>query len=685
MRVAMLCFGVLLAVIGSSVPGLAQRVVATEGESIVFIASGEPRASFATAYISDNGADRDRIRSELGYLGLEYDRYVTLSNANAAEMLTDGDMVTALPARLLAQPFADRFFTGSYFAFAAGPRGLEAVEVRRPDGQSIAAEDIGVLAGQDRAVVPASDGLITLMASGAPVDGTLAVRRYAMTIPQDWLGAKFASSGLTLTELSEIGADDLAAAVQRPGEAVIFLSQNQKHATLAPVFDPDAVVSYYAVTNFGVMPVRPEAAPVPAQPQDSEAPVAAVSEPPAEASVDTAETAVPYFDLTSAEVYIVVAESQAVMDAGTYISAPWRMNVFDGAHRWIDVWGAEDYRRHQQVVHRYVAWIRERQGGDTPAFNPSGEVRLDTSGTGQSGPLKGQMPVVLSSRLAEPDMAVLRDLSNGAFAILDGSGLTPVRPVVGPVPEGDVHVVSPASDEGVADRQRLARMAPESYVIVPVSDTPIDTVFYFSRNPPPRFVDLLALPQEIRGPETRFAPSSANDLAELPLAEAHPTITEASTAFFYRANFPVDFLGDPMFDPLFVGDHRYFTPDGTEIEIASFPASRLPKTGEPQSPDVTAFCGVEEGAFLMAPVAREPGASQGMRFFMAATDAKIAEAGEAAGYGRSRQYHIMDRDRLRAAAQSLNTMSALAFSAPEVAAQVLGPDFECAGLVATRF
>ncbi|MBN9887745.1 hypothetical protein [Salipiger abyssi] len=681
----------------SGLPAQAERALTTSDQATVFIASGTARASFGTVYMSDGGRDRARLETELGYAGIGYERYVTLSNANARDMLLDADMVTALPLRLLAEPFAVHFFENPYFAFVATPSGLEPVSVTRPDGKVLAAQDLGPLAEIAPAPVGGEDGATSLLATAVPlVPGPLDIRRYGMTIPRDWLGEKLASADMKLGELSEIGAEGLAAAVAAPGEAVIFLAQHQRHPTLAPVFEPTLGARFYVVTNFGLLPARPEAAPEVLAPPDpapvaqakaEPAPDVAAAEPqerPVAEAVVAASDPGPYFDLSSAEVYVVLAEDRAALDEVVYVYVPRVASIEAGTSTQIDLVSYEDHGWRQQAVRRYLTWIAADRGGDVPAFSSYDRFRIIDGSPFHAGQLTGKLPAILSSQLARPEFDAVRAVPGLAYAVLDRHGITPIRPVVGRPPGEPVLTIPEGQDEGFADRHRRARTAPESYIVLPPDGAPLSGVYLFTKaRKMPRRLDLSMLPEALRGPEAIFAPKAIGPIDELPTEGQLRMLNEPGMAFVYGRNWLVDFFGDPVFDRLFTGDRAIVDLAGTPLDLPVFPASALrdagAETDQPAMPGA-GFCGVTEGPLVLAGSPREPGAGQGMRFFVAGGDSAAVDHGTAAGFGRARQYHTLPDAVLRERVTGLNIMEALVFSGPGVPLRIFGADFECGAL-----
>lgn len=700
-----LCIGV-----SAANPLRAEVTLTTTDNAIVFIASGSPRESFGTAYISDGGADRARLETELGYAGVSYDRYVTLSNANARDMLTDTDMVTALPLRLLSEPFAAQFFAGSYFAFVATPSGLEAATITRPDGATIDAQDISTVVASAPAILRVSDGQTTILATTTPLDpSALDVRMYGMTMPREWLADRLAGAGIELGELSGIGAEQLTNTVSTPGEAVIFLSQNQEHPTIAPIFDGALGARFYVVTNFGILPAQPEAASPPpaeeatveavdedAQPE-TEAVAAAVDPAPSPqddpvATPPAAASDAPYFDLTSSEVYILVAADQAALDGLTSVYVPRLVTKFTngGAERsQVEVIPFVDHDWRQKAVHRYLQWIAADRGGYIPAFSRHNEFRVLDGVPMEDRQTLNSVPAILSSELARDELSVARDIPGAAFAILDRRGITQIRPVIGVPPDGPVLTIAHGQDEGFADAHRRMRSQPNQYVILPADGGPIRVVYMFSAaRSLTRQVDLSAIPEDLRGPQSTFVPTSITPISDLPPVDQVRLLNEPGTAFVYGRNWIVDFIGDPVFDRLFAGDRPILGIDGQPLDLEPFPVAAL-RASDPQgiSPGETnaSFCGIASGPFLLANEPRTPVDEQGQRFMIATGDTRAIDLATTAGYGRARQYYIATDDELRGLVGSLRINRAMVFSGPEVANRALGAGFDCDAGVVTPF
>jgi len=708
MRALFYCAIYLCVGISAANPLRADVTLTTTDNAVVFIASGSPRESFGTAYISDGGADRARLETELGYAGVSYDRYVTLSNANARDMLTDTDMVTALPVRLLSEPFAAQFFAGSYFAFVATPSGLEPATITRPDGATIEAQDISVVAASVPAIPRLGDGQTTILVTTAPLDpGTLDVRMYGMTMPRDWLADRLAGADIELGELSGIGAEQLAETVSAPGEAVIFLSQNQEHPTIVPIFDQALGARFYVVTNFGILPAQPEAVPPPpageakavqedVQPEAGD--TAAAEEPAPSSQGDSVAaqpaTAIdaPYFDLTSSEMYVLVAADQAALDGLTSVYVPYLVTKFtnEGAERsQVEVIPGVDHNWRQQAVHRYLQWIAADRGGEFPVLSRHNQFRILDGVPMEGSSTLNSVPAILSSQLARPELSVVRDIPGAAFAILDRHGITPVRPVIGTPPDGPVHVIAQGQDEGFADAHRRMRSQPDQYVILPVGGAPIQAVYLFSSaRSLPRQVDLSAIPEALRGPQSTFAPADVASITDLPPVDQVRLLNRPGAAFMYGRNWQVDFIGDPVFDRLFSGDRVIVDADGQPMELDLFPAAAL-RQDEPQdifpADTDTSFCGIASGPFLMANDPRAPTDRQGLTFLIATSDPEVVDLATAAGYGRASQYHIATDDELRRMVGSLRTNSAIVFSGPEVASRVFDTGFDCNAGVMTPF
>ena len=226
----------------------------------VFIATGDPRPSFATAYIPDGGSNSLLYANELGLLGFAHGRYVSLTEANILQMIKDPDMVALVPGSLLGGPNAGVFFDGSFFAFVPTPDGLEPVRVTRSDGMVMEPRDLAPMTAADLPVVRPAQVQTTLLASVAlPASGALELFRFGMNIDEAALAQLLGKAGLTAAPSALVDATGVSDAL-RPGAALLFMAPTQGDPALAPVFASEAGISFHAITNFGLVPVRPEAA-----------------------------------------------------------------------------------------------------------------------------------------------------------------------------------------------------------------------------------------------------------------------------------------------------------------------------------------------------------------------------------------------------------------------------------------
>jgi hypothetical protein len=690
-------------------PAPAQATLTTAESDIVFLANGAPRARFGTAYIPDGGSDGARLRTELGYAGVPFAAYRTLSDATLRDMLADTDFVAALPVNILAQPFAERFFVRPHFAFVAGPEGLEPVRIERADGAAIEAVDLGVLADAPPGVARAADGLTTLLALRDPLPARpVTIRRYAMTMPEGWLSQRLDWAGAGLAGMTEVAADGLAAAVAAPDEAVIFLSQNQNHPTLAPVFDPAAGARYYAATNFGIVPVRPEAAPadlVPAEPETTEAepepaetvaraPAAPAAEIPAEAAPAAVEEAAPaepagppppWFDLTSAEMYVVIAANRAELDAMRGVYLPRTLNLFateDGKTQVVRRKAAVfmstiDAARRRRAVARYVDWLSADRGDEGYGFSKWDRIDLiDGAVMSPSGHRYVALPAVLSSQLVRPEAAPLRDADGAAFAILDRHGLTPIRPTVGAPASGETIRIAPQHDEAFADAHRIARSeaAGRAAPVVVPRGKPVTGVATFGHRS--NFIDLSEPPFNLTGaPRTQPAPlADPDDYA--PDAQAR-ILEESGMALLFGRG---EALDDPMLDRLFDGSHAFFEWGGAEIAMPPFPADAL-RPYSRFAPEEVAFCGVESGPLVVGAAPLREG--QGSQLMVAASDLRAVGLAQRRELHRGGVYVLPDARITRDLVAS--PRNNVVFSSPGAAAALLGPDLDCARVVATPF
>ncbi|MCQ0091813.1 hypothetical protein [Roseovarius sp. M141] len=259
----------------------------------VFIASGEPRSAFATAYIPDGGSNSLLYANELNLLGLSYDRYASLTEANILQMVKDPDMVALVPGNLLGGPNAGVFFDGNFFAFVSTPEGLQPVRVVRSDGMLMEPRDLAPMAAATLPVVRPAQVQTTLMASVAlPASGRLEVFRFGMKMDEAGLAQILAKAGLASAPSTLIDAAGVPDALT-PGSALLFMPLTQTDPALSPLFAPGAGTRFHAVTNFGLVPVRPEAAVeiLGLPPIQSPTPVVAAAPPAPAAIVETSPVA----------------------------------------------------------------------------------------------------------------------------------------------------------------------------------------------------------------------------------------------------------------------------------------------------------------------------------------------------------------------------------------------------------
>ncbi|MCF3974820.1 hypothetical protein [Paracoccus salsus] len=249
----------------------------TAETSPVFIATGTPRASFGRAYIPDNGQNIDIFQRDLGYLGIGFDTYVSLSNGNITQMLRDDDMVAVLPASFLANPNLAFMFDEPYFAFRPTPDGLAAVRLTGPGGTIMAPRDLAPMRPDALPIVELSASQTTLIAdTDLPADGALSLGLFAMRADPGQLAQVLRLTGLDAGPTALVDGPQITGQADAPGSAVMFMAVSQGDSNLAPLM-ARRDMRFYAATNFGLAPVWPAAAgpqrnvsppmPAPDQPQ----------------------------------------------------------------------------------------------------------------------------------------------------------------------------------------------------------------------------------------------------------------------------------------------------------------------------------------------------------------------------------------------------------------------------------
>ena len=610
---------IALAFLVTAEPVFAQTELDTSTQAVIFIGSGDPRLTYQTAYIPGKANDRHRLKKELEYLGLQVRSYKRLTNRNAREMLESADMITALPANVLDQQFATRFFQGDHFAFIATAEGLKSVAIRRADGQVLDAVKGPMPSAKEPPISRPSDGLLTILVTKSPIGDSISVLRYNMTLDQPFLERALASSKTSLERFDQVSAADLLPALDSPNTGVVFLTQRQNDTALDPLFRHNSQYYFYSINNYGIAPIRlvrsvtkegsVAVAAGPAPNQEEDAPPASVSpdtpavnaddgrvaqDPPqpksrnetiediAErdaAAVFAAHASAPLFDLSSSHEVILAIEHPRILalQRAYYAEKGRRMR---GANRpttfaWQLLLSEQgkiikhDGRSPMQILPHGLAGMYEaaaefyaRELNTLPDDWKTAYRRLvqKDSIRIEDGKLQyaGRYIFIRSSDLSKPHLSRILEDEDVVFSILDRQTLIPIRPVLSASGDGELFDSTQVEDVSRAVAHRIARgkrLKELRSVFAIAADT--DEVI--------RTVEFATrTPSQLTFRGKRLPNSSAPYFFEASRDQQLARLGASNTAFLFR---PSTGIQHPALDVLFTKHFRFVDSKGNNIDM----------------------------------------------------------------------------------------------------------------------